>query len=235
MKIPSEIDGKLHELLRIFLAENAKLNLSALRTEEACWVGNIEDSLSAMEVLESSKLTARDSKILDLGTGGGFPLLPLAIALPKSRCTGLDSTKKKIDAVGRIAKDVGIKNVELIPERAEVLGRNHRHREHYDIVTSRAVAPINILLEYCSPFVKVDGIILLWKSLHIDDELNQSKKSAGSSPLGTHRKARVRTPARFWKTADPHLQKNCNAESAVSEKGRRGEEKYAVKLSVVLL
>lgn len=177
MLIPSNIDGKLQELMRVFLAENANINLSALRTEEACWVGNIQDSLAILEIPEIYSLLTTHYSLLDLGTGGGFPLLPLAIAFPNSLCTGLDSTKKKIDAVGRIAKDAGITNIELIAERAEVLGRNHRHREHYDIVTSRAVAPINVLLEYCSPFVKVDGIILLWKSLHIDDELNQSKKA----------------------------------------------------------
>jgi 16S rRNA (guanine527-N7)-methyltransferase len=117
------------------------------------------------------------SSLLDLGTGGGFPLLPLAIAYPLARCTGLDSIQKKINAVGRIAQAAGINNVTLIADRAEVLGQKKNHREQYDIVTSRAVAPLAILLEYCSAFIKVGGHIVLWKSLHIDAELKESEKA----------------------------------------------------------
>lgn len=175
--ISSELDLKLRELMRVFLDENAKLNLSALRTEEACWVGNILDSIAFLDIPGISKLKDRRSKLLDLGTGGGFPLLPLAIALPQTTCIGLDSIKKKMDAVGRIIQKVGIPNASVITERSEVLGTHPKHREQYDIVTSRAVAPLNVLLEFCSPFVKVDGIIALWKSLHIDGELTESNRA----------------------------------------------------------
>ena len=177
MQISSELDEKLRLLLRVFLAENANINLSALRTEEACWVGNILDSLGLMEIPEQKKLKPESASFIDIGTGGGFPLLPLALAYPESHFTGLDSIKKKIDALGRIAKAANIPNITLVADRAEALGQSKKYREQYDIVTSRAVAPLNTLLEYCSAFAKVGGAIVLWKSVHIDDELKASEKA----------------------------------------------------------
>jgi len=112
--------------------------------------------------------------ILDLGTGGGFPLLPLALCLPDCAFTGLDATQKKIDAVERMIAAMHIQNVSLISGRAEVLGKYPAHREQFDVVLCRAVAEINVLLEYAAPFAKVGGAILLWKSLNIDQELQDS-------------------------------------------------------------
>ncbi len=162
---------QLQRLVTVFLAENEKINLSALRTEAACWNGNVLDSLALLE-LPSIMDTA--STLLDLGTGGGFPLLPLAIARPSLQCTGLDSVGKKVAAVQRIADAMALKNVSTIAGRAEEIGKQKLHRERYDLVTSRAVAPLNMLLEYCAPFVKLNGWIVLWKSLHIEQELTES-------------------------------------------------------------
>lgn len=163
--------------MKVFLAENAKVNLSAFRTEENCWTGNILDSLAILEILPKLSAIHLPLSTVDVGTGGGFPLLPLALSLPDVRCTGVDSTQKKIDAIGRIAKQMDLKNVELICGRAEVLGRARDHREKYDIVTARAVAEINVLLEYCSPLVKPGGHIVLWKSMNSDRELRDSQKA----------------------------------------------------------
>ena len=82
--------------------------------------------------------------------------------------------KKKIESVGRISHALGLTNVKVISGRSEELGHDPRYREQFDIVTARAVAPINVLLEYCSPFVKPGGHVVLWKSLHIDQELKDS-------------------------------------------------------------
>lgn len=173
MHIPSEHDEQLRRLMRVFLAENVNINLSALRTEETCWYGNILDSLAFQELALSETMKKPGATLLDIGTGGGFPLLPLAIIYPQADCTGLDSIRKKIDAIMRIVTQVGIK-ITGVAERAEVLGHDKKYREQFDVVTSRAVAPLNQLLEYCVPFAKVDGHIVLWKSLHIDDELAAS-------------------------------------------------------------
>jgi 16S rRNA (guanine527-N7)-methyltransferase len=157
--------------MSIFLEENKKLNLSALRTPELCWPGNILDSLALLEMLP---FFSPMQKILDLGTGGGFPLLPLAVCLPLISFVGLDATKKKIDAVQRIVDQLHLPNVTLICERAETAGHDKKFREAFDIVTSRAVAPISALLEYCSAFVQPKGQVILWKSMHIDEELQAS-------------------------------------------------------------
>lgn len=173
--IPADDDERLRELMRVFLAENGNINLSALRTEEACWIGNILDSLAYLDIAKRYQPEAKSYRLIDIGTGGGFPLLPIAITLPQVACTGLDTIRKKVDAVARIAKELKLNNVTMLAERAEVLGKEKKHREKYDVVVSRAVAPLNVLLEYCSPFCANRGSIVLWKSVHIEEELKQSE------------------------------------------------------------
>ncbi|MBU0766820.1 16S rRNA (guanine(527)-N(7))-methyltransferase RsmG [Patescibacteria group bacterium] len=180
--IPYKHEKRLEQLNEVFLEENCKLNLSAFRTSELSWVGNIMDSLAVLD----TPLLQKNSKlnILDLGTGGGFPLLPLAICLspeasakggcPNCKFTGIDATQKKVSAVENIAQTLELKNVDVVAGRAEELGRDEKYREQFDIVLSRAVAPINTLLEYCAPFTKVKGHIVLWKSLTIEQELKDS-------------------------------------------------------------
>ena len=171
--ITDEQQRKLQELNETFLEENTKLNLSAFRTPEACWVGNVMDSLP---FLDSPFLSNIDYplSIIDIGTGGGFPLLPLAICLPDAKLTGLDSTQKKIDAIQRIVDRLALSNVHLLCGRTEELGRDTAHREQYDIVTARAVAPLNVLLEFASPFVKPGGRVVAWKSVHMEKEMEES-------------------------------------------------------------
>ena len=167
------MEKNLQALLHLFLEENAKLNLSAFRSEEDCWHGNVLDSLPALELDIVAK--AQDgATLLDIGIGGGFPLLPLALALPQMSFTGLDATQKKVDATQRIVDALEVKNVTLLCGRTEELGREPQHREQYDIVTARAVAPLNTLLEYASPFVKPGGYIICWKSMQIEQELQNS-------------------------------------------------------------
>jgi 16S rRNA (guanine527-N7)-methyltransferase len=175
--IPTDTEALLRQLLMVFLKKNEDINLSALRTEEACWTGNVLDSLALLDILPTllaghSPPEADDGWTLaDIGTGGGFPLLPLAIAMPHATLTGFDSVGKKMKAVQEIAHDVGINTISLVTERVEELGHEVQYREQFDIACARAVAPIATLLEYCAPFVKPNGYIILWKSLQIDDEL----------------------------------------------------------------
>jgi 16S rRNA (guanine527-N7)-methyltransferase len=180
---------KLKELLRVFLVENAKLNLSALRTEETCWVGNILDSLALLEILphlsspvasNQSQVASRQSPVasrslIDIGTGGGFPLLPIAISLPEWKCTGLDATRKKLDAISRISNALHLNNVELIWGRAEEIAKDNKYAGSFDVVTSRAVAPLKKLLPWCAPFAKPSGHIVLWKSLGIEEEVKEAE------------------------------------------------------------
>ena len=172
--------------MKVFLEENKKLNLSAYREEGQCWVGNVLDSVIALDELwdifcagyevERGKWKGEKEKIsiIDVGMGGGFPMLPLAILFPEIKFTGLDATGKKVDAVRRIADKMELKNVQLITGRAEEVGRDEKYREKFDVVLGRAVAPLSVLLEYMSPFVSVKGRMLCWKSMNIEDELTDS-------------------------------------------------------------
>ena len=172
-----ELDQRLHALVAAFLHENANINLSALRTEDTCWHGNVLDSLALTDAVDTGLIPA-PHMLMDIGTGGGFPLLPLAMVYPDARCTGVDSIGKKVAAVGRITQSTGLTNVTVIAERSENLARSPTHCEKYDTVTARAVAPLNILLEYASPFARIGGHVILWKSMHIDEELTQAKNAA---------------------------------------------------------
>lgn len=180
MDISPALQDRLNALTTRFLEENGKLNLSALRTPEACWAGNVLDSLPILDLPEFKEVQT----LLDVGTGGGFPLLPIAVARPNVKVTGLDATQKKIDAIGRIAADLELHNVTLLGGRAEDLARDQRYREKFDCVTARAVAPLVTLLEITAPFVRPGGILVLWKSLHIEAELEQSLFAR--SALSTH-------------------------------------------------
>ncbi len=177
MQLSSTLENQLRHLVAAFLSENANINLSALRTEEACWTGNILDSLALADAVEK-KLLPAPHMMMDVGTGGGFPLLPLAMLYPDAKCNGVDSIGKKVAAVTRIVKVVGLTNVTLIAERSESLVRTPAHSEKYDTVTARAVAPLNILLEYVTPFARIGGHVVLWKSTHIDEELAAAANAA---------------------------------------------------------
>lgn len=177
MRISPETEQRLRELLTVFMEENAKLNLSAFRTEEDCWVGNILDSLAFLEMFPKRIPANRTPRITEIGTGGGFPLLPIAIALPEAHCTGMDATRKKIAAVERMVKRMGLRNVTLVCGRAEELGWGPAHREQYDIVLARGIADLSTLLELASPFARTGGHLVLWKSMDIEEELRNSKRA----------------------------------------------------------
>ncbi len=170
-------EEKLKELARVFLQENTKINLSAFRDEESVWVGNILDSLAALEAPRASACFPDGGAILEVGTGGGFPLLPLAICKPDCRFFGLDATRKKLDAVGRMTDALTMKNTKLINGRAEELGQDQKCRQKFDAVLARALAPLNVLLELCIPFAKVGGHVIAWKSMNIESEINASLKA----------------------------------------------------------
>lgn len=172
------LETRLRQLLQIFLEENAKLNLSALRDPERCWIGNVLDSMAFADYLSLEKGKIRTQnvhKLIDVGTGGGFPLLPLAISLPHTECTGMDSTGKKLKAIDHLIAQLKLPNAKTLFGRAEDLGHEGWYREVFDVVTARAVAETRVLLEYMAPFAKVGGFVVLWKSVNIEAELSASR------------------------------------------------------------
>lgn len=176
---------RLRRLVTVFLEENKKLNLSAFRTEEHCWVGNVLDSIAVIEACTQVRGVSKPTTLIDIGTGGGFPLLPLAVTWPETRCIGIDSIAKKISAVRRIASALELKNVMLLSGRVEELASSDDYRETADMVTARAVAPLPVLLEYAVPLLKVGGVCAFWKSSRIADELSSSASAQKilSAPL----------------------------------------------------
>lgn len=180
---------RLETFMDLFLEENKKVNLSAMRTKEQCWTGNILDSLALIDVLDSLLINKKDVNVLDIGTGGGFPLFPLAIMRPDIQFMGLDATEKKIAALQRIKKEMELSNIEFVIGRSEELAQKKKYRESFDIVTARGVAPLATLLEYSIPFNKVFGFSVFWKSLHVADEQRSAlnaMKELRSSLHSTH-------------------------------------------------
>lgn len=152
---------------------NKKMNLTAITDVYDVITKHFLDSLS---VYMCGKLKGKE-KIIDVGTGAGFPAVPLKIVFPDLKVTLLDSLKKRTIFLNEVVDKLNLKDVEVIHGRAEDLGKDVNHREKYDLCTSRAVASLNILLEYTMPFVKVEGYFVALKGHNVDEEV----KNAGNA------------------------------------------------------
>lgn len=156
----------------IFLEQNSKLNLISKNDEKYLWEKHIFDSLAIEKFFENFKLN-KAGKLLDIGTGGGFPSLPIAISYPEINVFGLDSIRKKIMAITTISEELGLKNFTPICERAENL--LPQYKNYFDIITSRAVAPLNTILGYGLPLLKSGGYFVAYKSVKTDEEIEAAK------------------------------------------------------------
>lgn len=156
MKIPAT----RQQFIDVFLAKNKELNLSAIRDADGVFMKHV---LDALEVDKKISFKAGTS-IIDVGTGGGIPLLPLAISHPDVQFTGLDSVRKKTEAVADMARELGLKNVKMIWSRAE------EHKIQYDILTARAVAFSDKLFNWTYQLVKPQGLFILRKMFSEEEE-----------------------------------------------------------------
>ena len=172
-----EINQDLAEKLEIYgelLKEwNDKINLTAIKDDEGIAVKHFLDCLLVSKVADFKD----GMKVIDVGTGAGFPGLVIAAAYPNINVTLLDSTGKKLKAVENMAEEMSVKNVKIVHARAEDAGKNSEFREKYDFATARAVAELRVLLEYTLPFVKVGGSFLSLKAATAKEEID----SAGNS------------------------------------------------------
>ncbi len=166
----------MENILRI----NEKINVTSIKDRKSFISKHYIDSISIIGEEEFKQ--ARN--IIDIGTGGGFPGVPLAILFPEKKFTLVDSVGKKINVIKECIKDFNSGNIELINGRAEILGRMSEHRENYDLCVSRAVAPLVYLLEFALPLVKEEGSFIAYKGpegkKEIDDSQYILKKLAGS-------------------------------------------------------
>jgi len=178
-----ELD-KFEKFLELFMNKNSKINLSAIREKDAIIEKHFIDSMMLSVFVEFSPLPTSSItgemnnkvKVLDLWTGWGFPLIPLAIINPEVSFTGLDSVWKKLKAVDEFTEQLDLKNVSTINERAEIVWQDPKHREQYDYVVSRATAYLPTLLEFVIPLLKVWGIFVAYK-LADKEELRAAKKA----------------------------------------------------------
>jgi len=170
---------KLQRLVELFLDWNQRINLSAISDADGVWEKHITDSLLISEFID---LENKNFRVLDIGTGGGFPSLPLAVCFPGLRFTGIDSVGKKLKAVQSMADELGVQ-LKTKHGRIEDLGQDEVYREQYDLVLARALAPWPVLLEYALPFVKVGGRFIAYQGPSIREELitykNLEKKLGG--------------------------------------------------------
>lgn len=153
--------------IKAFLAENAKVNLISKNDEKYLWEKHIFDSLAIEKFFEKYNFEAKE--LLDFGTGGGFPSVPIALAYPNISVTAVDSIRKKINAIVSIKNTLDIKNLTPICERIEKIDKK------FDVVTSRAVANLGKIVEYAIPHLKNDGYFVAYKSVKVQEEINEAK------------------------------------------------------------
>ena len=154
---------QLNKYYNLLIEENNKYNLTSITNKEDVYLKHFYDSLTITKIVKLN-----NESLCDIGSGAGFPGLVLKIIYPNLKVTLIDSTLKKCNFLKLVINKLNLKNIEVINERAENYAK--KVRENYDIVTSRAVAPLKHLLEYSIPLVKVNGVFVAMKS-NIEDEL----------------------------------------------------------------
>lgn len=161
---------KFYEML---VEWNKVMNLTGITEYDEVVEKHFVDSLSIVNVVDMNDI----HKVIDIGTGAGFPGIPLKIAFPHLKITLLDSLNKRIKFLNAVIDELGLENIHTIHGRAEDFAKQEKYREKYDLCVSRAVANLSILSEYCLPYVAVDGMFVPYKSGDIEEELNNSKKA----------------------------------------------------------
>lgn len=169
-------DNQKEQFVRFYemlVEKNKVMNLTAITEFEEVIVKHFLDSLALVKVLEK-EIFASGVSIIDVGTGAGFPGIPLKIAFPDINITLLDSLNKRINFLKEVSLELKLKNIDFIHGRSEDFGRNPQYREKFDICVSRAVANLATLSEFCVPFVKQGGYFVPYKAGDCGKEVEES-------------------------------------------------------------
>jgi len=162
---------QFYKYMKILLEWNEKINLTAITEENDIIYKHFIDSLTIYKYID------KDASLIDVGTGAGFPGIPLKIACLDCKITLLDALNKRLNFLNEVIVQNNLKNIQTIHYRAEEAGKNKDYREKFDITTSRAVAPLNVLVEYLLPLTKIGGKCICMKGSNLKEEIENSKKA----------------------------------------------------------
>lgn len=163
--------NKFYNYMNLLIEWNEKINLTAIIEPEDIILKHFIDSLTIVPYLNSN------TTLVDVGTGAGFPGIPVSIVREDIKITLVDSLQKRLNFLEEVVSQLNIKNVKMIHARAEEFGRNKEYREKYDYATSRAVANLSTLSEYLVPLIKIEGKCICMKSSDIEEEKNQAENA----------------------------------------------------------
>lgn len=169
--LSNEQEKAFSKYMEMIIEWNKKINLTAITEKDEIIIKHFLDSITL------NKYINNNSSIIDIGTGAGFPGIPLKIYDKSLGITLLDSLNKRIKFLDLVINELNLKNIKAIHGRAEDLGQDNKYREKFDIVVSRAVANLSTLLEYMLPFCKVGGKCLIMKGPNIEQEIKNSERA----------------------------------------------------------
>lgn len=176
-KLSITLSEKQLEQFRIYyemlVEKNKVMNLTGITEWDEVLEKHFLDSISLIRAIDLD----RELSVMDMGTGAGFPGLPLKIAFPNLKVTLADSLNKRVKFLQEVIDELELENIEAIHGRAEDLAKDNDYRQKYDLSVSRAVANLSTLSEYCLPFVKIGGQFISYKSGECDEEVENSKKA----------------------------------------------------------
>lgn len=176
---PGDLE-RLSAFLGLLLRANESFNLTSIVDPDEAWSRHILDALTLVPVLASIEVVEGGVLgVVDVGSGGGVPALPLAIVMPEARFTLVEATGKKAEYLVQTARTLGLKNVRVLHERAERIGQVRDHREQYDAAMARALGHLAVVCELCGPLVRPGGVLIGVKGAKADEELAASAKAMG--------------------------------------------------------
>jgi len=165
--------NKFERYKELLIEWNKKINITSIDQEEEIYLKHFIDSV----IIKKYVIIKEGSKTIDIGTGGGFPGIPLKLIDNDMKITLLDSLNKRIKFLDEVVKELNLKDVECVHGRAEDFGKDKNYREKYDYGFSRAVASLNVLLEYVLPFIKKNGLFIAFKGSNFKDEIQDSENA----------------------------------------------------------